>query len=317
VALPRFVSEFALGNAQVLYWLATLTRASYSPTSALFERAVRAVLPASYTVLFVPNGVAGTPGYGLITLPQGAIMVVSGTTQLSQWLEQVLENGLVDWTTAPGGPLPVASMTSYNTNANRVLAALNPTIPNDDQVLFVGHSMGGAVAQLCHYWCSKSTGNVRTDSRCVSFSAPKPGDARLRDAMRKGPQVFRRLQIEGDFVPILPPDLGIFNLAVPAPLQPVSTNWSRYKQPGQAYYVRADGTVTPGEEPFLPLLVTGAVVAVAAGNPLAPVNAHMPRTYTERLAAGFDPGARGSYPDNWQNPTDLPVVNADLAAVGL
>lgn len=312
----RFVSELPLSDPRVIYWLATLARATYAASDVLFRRAAYAVLPATYPVTFVANGPAASPGYGVLRLPQGAIVVISGTTQLGQWLDQVFSNALTDWSTAtPSGP-KISSMSSYIASANTIGAALGPLVPSDNQILFVGHSMGGGVAQLLHAQTSDAS-SPRSESRCLTFASPKPGDQRLSQLMRTGGQVYKRYNSAGDFVPSLPPDLGVFNLAVPGIFAPVSQGWAQYRPGGTATVLSPDGSTMEAGEPFFPVAVALALAAAAAGLPVAVIAPHLPRAFVDALAQQCPPVTNGSWPNNWQSPNDLVAVNSELATAGL
>lgn len=318
VALPRFVSEFPLGKPHVLYWLATLCRASYSPTSAFMQQAVQAVLPGTTPVTFVANSTGQlTPGYTIIKLPMGAIVVVSGTTNLGQWMDQIFNSYLTEWFSPLPANLPYKMQTLpiYYNAANTILAALANVVPNDQQILWVGHSMGGAIAQLLHATCTAGV-NERTPSRCCTFAAPKFGDRRAAANARSGSQVFRAYITDTDFVPSLPPDLTIFNVAIPQPLQAYSNNWANFRRPGVLYAVAGDGTIDTADEPSIYLQVAAAVLAAGVGAPIALGATHQMQTFVARfynsIGSASDPA-----PTNWNDPTQITRVNANLTAAGL
>lgn len=313
--LPRGVSDFPLRSNLVIYWLATLSRATYSANGTLFTSAVRAVLPPGYPVTFVPNQAVPNPGYGIIKMPLALIVVISGTTNLGQWQDQIFS----------GSPVPLdifgdnstdksQTMASYKSAADAINTAINAA-STSLPVLLVGHSMGGAVAECLHYRYCHGT-DPRPPSRCVTFGAPKPGNAYMVRNMRTGQQVFRRVMISGDPVPALPPDLSALRALAPPPFRGVASSWDKYQQPGQAYYLNNQGLLNPGDEPFLPTLMIGAMLQAALGNPLAIVDAHRPRTFVNYLRNGFmsfdDPVTR-----YWGNAATLNVVNGALTAEGV
>lgn len=314
---PRRPSEFPLGNLYVLYWLATLTRASYSPTPAFMQRAVRAVLPVGDQITFVPNGAGLTPGYTVIKLPLGAIVVVSGTTNLGQWMQQIFNGGMQEWVGPPPGNeiMKMGSQPVYISAANALITALTPLVPNDQQILFVGHSMGGAVAQLLHA-VQGLRGAPRSPSRCCTFAAPKMGDNRAKYAARIGQQVFRAYIIDTDFVPSLPPDLGVLQLAVPEAFRAQSASWASFKRPNGLYAVNERGESDTIEEPFFPIQVGLALVAAAAGAPVQFLAAHAPATFVARF---YDAITRQgtAVPQGWNDANALLEVNRDLTAAGL
>lgn len=314
-ALPRGVSDFPLKSPIVLYWLATLARASYSPTNAFFQSAARAVVPASYPITFVPNGPAGTPGYAIITLPLCLIVVVSGTTNLGQWQDQIFSGDLVSSEIYGSASVDKGNtMASYKTSAdtiNTAIAGISATLP----VLLVGHSMGGAVAQVLHYRYSQNPLG-RGVPRCVTFASPKPGNSNLVGGMRTNSTHFRRLIISGDFVPALPPDLGLLRVVAPAVFRGVADTWARYRSAPPAYYLNRSGVLTAGDEPFIPALMIAALITASLGQPLALLDVHLMKTFVTYLRASFT-SFDESVTSNWGNPSTLEVVNAGMAAAGL
>lgn len=315
-AEPRNVNDFPLSRTPVQYWLATLARATYAPTGTLFTRAAQAVLPSSYPVTFTPNSGGAVPGYGVLKMPQGAIVVVSGTTSLGQWISQIFSSALQPLGDYGWGLLKPGTQAIYNVAAHAIYTALGPLVPNDQQILFVGHSMGGAVAQVLHALTSTEDA-PRVPSRCVTFGSPKPGDSRLSNTMRNGAQVHRRFLLEGDFIPALPPNLGLLRAAAPAAFQAVSGSWDNYRQPAVPYYVRASGSLDVQAEPFLPLLMIGAMVAASVGLPIEAPALHLMRRMTERLEAAMPGGIPDSQSEGWTDPNDLKAVNAALTQSGL
>jgi hypothetical protein len=314
---PRFISEFRLSSQWTLYWLATLCRASYAPAVDLFARAVQCVLPASYPITFVPNGAGLTPGYAIVKLPQGAIVVVSGTTNLNQWLEQTLNSAPYEFgkLTPPGPNAGVSTIQVYADAARNIWTALMPVVPNDEQILFCGHSMGGAVATLLH-GVSDAAPNQRVASRCVSFAAPKPGDQRLATLSRVGSQVYQRLIINNDFIPSLPPNLGLLNIVIPPPLRTPSLGWASFKHAAAPTTVSPIGQLETGSDPLLAVQIGQAILAAANGNPLAPADSHAISEYIARLYGALYPGG-AARPTNWTAPDQLTSVNAALTGAGL
>jgi Lipase (class 3) len=69
-------------------------------------------------------------------------------------------------------------------------------------VVFTGHSLGGAVATLMGYSVQKG-GDFRVDG-AYTYEAPRPGDANLARAMEADGFDVVRVTHEGDPVPVLP-----------------------------------------------------------------------------------------------------------------
>lgn len=314
---PRFVSEFRLTSKWVLYWLATLCRATYSVDGTLFTRAARAVVPMEYPITFIPNAAGLVPGYGIIKMPEGAVVCVSGTTNLPQWLDQVLNSAPYIWgkTTPPGPTGGVSTLSIYAAAAQAIWASLIPIVPLDDQILFCGHSMGGAIATLLH-GVAAADPNQRVPSRCVSFAAPKPGGILLASKTRITAQVYQRLIVDTDFVPSLPPNLNLINVLVPPPLRGVSDGWTSFQHAATPTVVEANGTVESGPDPLLLVQIIQAVAAAALGNPLAVTTDHLMTTFVGRLYQGVLQGTEAT-PTTWSNPNDLLQVNSLLTSLAL
>ncbi len=282
--LPRFASDFPLVDPWVRLWLAMLARASYSGSDGIVRSVAYLACGDDATVTFVPNDNTLNPGYIIIRLARGAVAVVSGTTNLGQWLEQIFSNTLVPLNklTHPGYRAG-RTMLAYQTAAQRVWAAL-AAVPNNDQVLWAGHSMGGAVAGLLHAAQGQPDLNGRVPSRCCTFAAPKAGDAALNNLMRTGSQVFARFIIADDVVPQLPPDLALPLMpGVPAALAAAAANWSLFAQPGGNLSVQANGVAQFESLALLPLLIARCLLAAAANQPVPIFDAHSLRAYTARF----------------------------------
>lgn len=317
-AVPLFITDFPLSQISTLYWLATLTRATYSPGGALFTQAARAVVPASYPVTFVANGGGNSPGYGIIKFPQFMVVCISGTTNLNQWLAQIFLNGLVDTSyPLPGGNDVAQTMAIYKTAADTIAGAITIAAGDDRPVLLCGHSMGGAIAMVLHYKYRALTPD-RKPSRCVTFAAPKPGDANLISGLRRTAQILRRLTINGDPIPSLPPSLPkAVALVVPAVLQPTVNTWSAYSQGGNLYYVDGDGNQQGGNEPNLPLFVAEYLIQVGMGRGIIPPVEHLMGSYVRRFRRNFGNQLPAVQTSRWTNPAILEQVNDLLSAAFL
>lgn len=315
VVRPRFVSDLPLNHPSVLYFLATLARASYAPTWDYTRACALALLGTDAGITFVANGAGLVPGYSVIKMPRGAIVTVSGTTNLGQWMQQVFNGNLTE-SIDPAHPnltFKFASIPTYLAAANTILGALVPLVPLDQQILWVGHSMGGAVAQILHACCDGHPSG-RVPSRCVTFAAPKAGDYRLANAARAGGFVFRAFVTDQDAVPALPPDLNVVRLAIPPAFQGVSDNWSRFDRPDGILAVGTNGNYDDAVEPNLALQVITYLAQAAAGQPVQLVPSHLMSNYVARFYVGQ---TGHSPPNNWSAYDSLAYTNAQMASVGL
>jgi pimeloyl-ACP methyl ester carboxylesterase len=314
---PRFASDFSLSSVYSLCWLATLARATYAPTATLFQQAV-AIVSTAYPVTFVANAAASsTPGYGLITLPQGAILVVSGTTNAQQWLAQVFQSQPVpiDKVDVPFGPRRrFYTMLPWWTSAAAIAPAL-AAIPLQNRVLYVGHSMGGAIASILAAVLS-SADNSRAPGRLCTFASPKPGDVNLTAMTRTSQQTYRRMWLSGDVVPMLPPDLSAVQVIVPGPLQQYVSGWASFQHAGTGWTFNSDDFPEEQDDQSVVALLVQTFAAMIAGQPLALADAHAMVSYTARLLSRISKGVAPA-PTNWANVPGLVTVNQALTAAGL
>lgn len=316
VVTPSFVSELPLSNPWVLAWLATLTRATYSPNGALFDRAARAVSSA-FTTSFTANSPdSPTPGYGVVHLPRSAIVVVSGTTNEGQWFQQLLNTSMVEWpkTDTFGVNGGLGTMAVWKAAAISIGTAI-AAIPAANQILWVGHSMGAAVATLLHAVMPRSSA-ARAPGRLVTFASPKPGDARLATLCRTGEQVYKRLWITGDLVPSLPPDISLINFAVPDVLRPVADSWALFRHPAPGLSVDTVGNLSGDEDETIGWQLAVAIGAVATGQPLSFSTAHSMVNFASRLTYNCLEVA-GATPTNWTSPIEVARTNVALTSAGL
>lgn len=310
--------QLILSNTPTLYALATLCRATYAPTSTQFGQVARAMFGGNVAVTFSPNSSATVPGYGIIVTPSGdAIVAVSGTTNLSQWLDQSVASALVP--TMFGLQDNANAVGVYLTAAIAIAAAVNSLVPSENSVMWIGHSMGGAVAAVLAY---KAQFDVRPGiQQLVTFAAPKPGDVSLSlDTYTSDLQTVR-LMIEGDIVPALPPDpdqfVQAFVATLPTAFQAVLNLWGQYRPINQTpLYLSSDSTRQFGDEPFILAPILTAIIAAAAGQPVPIVTQHRIATFCNYLSAGVGNWAN-QLSAGWANPTVIDTVNQSLNAMGL
>lgn len=313
--MPRAISELPLTSSWVMAWLATLARATYHNTDTYFARAAR-VVSSDYTTTYVPNAAdSSTPGYGVVHMPQGLIVVVSGTTNPGQWLSQTLRSTIVDWIKPQpfGTTRGVGTMAIWRDAAIAIGQALTP-MNKGQGIMYVGHSMGGAIASLMF----GNIGQFGVDGamiRLATFAAPQAGDVRLQAVTPTGSQVARRCYVQGDVVPMLPPDLSALNVVIPAELRPYTDSWALFLHSNTGYDLAEDGTLTPTPDPDVLQLLLAALTQAATGNPLALVRQHQMITYAERLVSAAV--LRGVPPTSWANRNDLVDVNVALTNAGL
>jgi triacylglycerol lipase len=306
-----------INNQVTLYFLATLCRASYAPTAAPTQQAANAAFGGSTVTHFTPNSSETVPGFSLIVTPgNDCIVVVSGTTNLAQWLEQTMTSSLVPTNASPIDNARAGQV--YLTAAQMIRTAILalPTPPNN--FLFTGHSMGGAVATVSAYLEYQ---NLQIpDLTLVTFAAPKAGDMSLSLDFPTSNPTTKRLVIQGDVVPALPPDPGFlakaFTLGLPFAFQTQLAYWASYFAVNQSLsYLASDGSLSYGNEPSIVSAFIACILAAVGGQPLPIVSQHAISTYCNYLGSNI--GFARQLALGWANPSALVSVNSGLAASGL
>jgi len=214
-------------------FLARLTESVYTSSRSAVESILALRYPGSLAVYYPPNTMP-QPGFVVSIIGTTTIVAISGTTNLLQWLGQVL-SGLVR-------PFNNGQFTTYSfwqAAANYVFARLSLTATDPDgQIVFVGHSYGGAVANLCGLVCK----NARKERRVsvLTFGSPKPGDDRLNLALRSLQHIH--LVADGDIVPYTPPSGTTATLLVWLVSSGVLRNCSSFAWLENSELLNEDGT---------------------------------------------------------------------------
>lgn len=218
-------------------------------------------------------------GSGSISFHRGGHLVVyiPGTTMTSQLLAQgsYFLQGPVQTGILSGGSMPLW--------ADGVIQALHHALSlnaSPDRVLFVGHSMGGAVSLLASAYL-KRRGVPVIDA--LTFGTPKPGDGlcaqECRDAMRS----LVQLANIGDPIPYLmlrkqDAPAWLFNVAL------WGVNWQEWRDCGAWHSIAEDGTISPGALGAGDVAELWALVKrIADGQTWLAPEAHYMPTYVERL----------------------------------
>lgn len=177
-------------------WAAKLTESVYANDEALTGIIALERYPLASVRYWGPLA-SFLPGSVILVIGSTTIVAMSGTQQSLQWLGQVLS-----------GLIPMANYANYSTyefwqvSATGISARYDSCNPNPNgQVVFIGHSYGGAVATLlaANFRLAIPTRRVS----CLTFGCPKVGDSRLNVVMRKTECIH--LVAEDDIVPYMPP----------------------------------------------------------------------------------------------------------------
>ncbi len=219
---------------------------------------------------------ATIPKYHWINSQSFSVMLFTGTDSIDQavnlvsaWSQRVPNN------TFPGLPTAMNDManivTSRMTTQGRVPA---------NRVFFVGHSLGGVVAQASAAVWKRSRPSSSVLS--VSFGAPRVGDRRFAQSQSQNSNT--RWMNDDDPVPLLPP-------SIPASLSyavglgnEVIGRWEQFVHGGGGVVLDVNGNPTAGELPPRGQIAGGAslanwVLKTAQGG----VTSHSMSDYYDRL----------------------------------
>jgi hypothetical protein len=186
-------------------------------------QAILQVRFAGATITF-REGTRLFPPYWTIVHPAYACALLSATATMRQALIEVIQ-GI-------RGPTDVGAYSTarlWLNYANFVIADLslqgvNDTIP----MLFVGHSYGGAASMLA---CAQiKIGRPRRYIRYLSFGAPKPGDRRLHEILKRDVRGLSLVN-SGDLIGAIPPDAITLASVSPILAVPGLLNWTRWEYP--------------------------------------------------------------------------------------
>lgn len=252
----------------------------YSSPSTAFSK-VQAYLGESYNYFSTFNGPGTFPGVIIAVNPARCIVFVSGTTNFYQLSVQAAQAVEPPANFGSYRTLPLWDQTTTQLLTMMTEAGVNPS----GEVAIVGHSYGGAVAQLAAYRLARAMPNRRRLS-LLTFGAPPIGDLGPRGF--PGTSVVASLICNvGDPVGSTPPDVAY--LTVLLPFIPLATfaAWNGWKKPRQTTRLHTDGTFQPSDtltldEHDLVVVLNG----ILAGGVLAVPASHYMAEYVKRLWFG-------------------------------
>jgi pimeloyl-ACP methyl ester carboxylesterase len=276
-------NDFDFNQCCTLLWLMTLIRCTYTNDAALVRRCFLAVLAPGTTTYSLPNTSVFFPGFGLGLLPWGAVVAISGTTNLQQWEDQIFLSPLVN-TNFPivgGGVDNSQVLQCYVDAANDLDGKLSHLVDEQQPLLLCGHSMGGVVAQVLAF--KLFLAGRRLGTRVCTFGQPKPGDALfLARGPWNGPDYFR-LSTLFDPAPQVPPFVPALPYPLPAPLAAFAARYSAHVPTGPLHTIDQTGTIVVGVQPDLSAFVLFMLLSAAVGAPVPVFSAHDSGTYTTYL----------------------------------
>lgn len=225
---------FRLNNRNDWIFVANAQTSLANDDFAALEEAFGALGPG---VVSHRRQIGGAPDVYVYVSDTYVIVLIQGTEGIPQLLAQVLGSGQVISFAFPG----------HVNGAQRFWAAnivqdldtfITPLLPTR-KVVFMGFSLGGAIAQLLgsHYKASAPEG-----LSILALGAPRAGDNLFVSNIQGQTQ---RIAMPGDPIPSLPPaDWSGLGSAYPVPgvLPP-----DHYARAGQGYVLDVNGTIGQGE----------------------------------------------------------------------
>jgi len=268
-----YVSSFEICSIQ--YFYATIIKWSYEGEFARIATAFRMLLGNAIQI----NSVAGAgvfPNVHVVQRPEFAVVVVDGTPN-NQTLAMQAFAGIVP-------PLDYGILSTYplwyavGQYVHNIVVACGVT--KDQKVMFAGHSMGSV--SLDTLAARYKFANPDRTIRMISFGSPKPGDVRLKNLLRKCPNIS--IVNEQDIVGSLPPDKFIlYPVALAFPLYGLFV-WDEWiKEPNRAR-MDINGKIALNVDPLIDTpLLTHLLEQIIALQPFEIVAPHFIEEYRRRI----------------------------------
>lgn len=231
------------------------------------------------------------------------VVSILGTRSNWQLAAEILSTQLVPWMGDEG---QIGAYYLYDMLF--VVAAIGKRIDPSYPTVFMGHSLGGATAEVLAAYAANSQG--RSVQAVYTLGAPKPGDATFASFL-KVPVL--RLENTGDIVPSLAQNVS--GLSAPANRLFLllkgykALTAGSYVQLGTPYTMNAEGLVTPGHYEYAPLTIAGVLLN-------GDISPHYNSEYLRRLLLNsFAPGELVPYANGYEKPWILAGLNQQPLAV--
>jgi Lipase (class 3) len=264
-------------------WAAQCMQAVYDMSLGDVGAVVAARYPLAQISTFFNTLNGPTPSHVVIVIGQTTIVVVAGTDPLLQWFGQIIssllplrDNGqyatLLLWVAASTVVLNTLSLASSNISG---------------QLVFVGHSFGGALANLCAVQTKQAIPARRVG--VLTFGCPKTGDERLVMLLRTVEQLH--LVADGDLVPYLPPSgttAAVINWLLPTPFR-LTTGPFQWMELSQLLLESGQRRYIPSENVPFASIAEMIVVWLASPSPPAVQWQHFLTNYMRLITCGTPP----------------------------
>lgn len=205
-----------------------------------FDLAYSTVLAAEVTTngryQFAPT--VALPGFMLVWGPDFVVAAIQGCSDLNHGIETMRGYG-----NTVGLPLGTGAANSYGISIAEVIRAKmnDQGIYNRKRHVYIGHSLGGLVANVLSLKCFQDGPN--REPSYTTFGQPKPGNVEYQQAARLIPGL--RWMNQADPVPYIMPSLeeAPFLLTNSTPAQ--ITGYGRLVQWGGGLQIDTDGNYVP------------------------------------------------------------------------
>lgn len=258
-----------------------------------------------FTYTSVANGPVLPPG-SVIAVGSEVFVFLAGTTNFFQVALQILYAGL--------GPVDLGGLSTnpvWYAAALAVEARMSAAGAGSQSVFyFVGHSFGGAVAEILAARMKQNRPDVL--SQVVTFGAPCPGDSRLRDLLIDARQ--RHYCIPTDPVPGMPPRNTTLFTFFPILSLLLRAQWAQITPPKSRVILGTRGEQDDSDDEFLPFSEFDFVSSlIAAGSPVPFFEDHAMAQYVTRLRLSCAPPGP---PFVFKNPLAVDWIGVSIKYLG-
>lgn len=280
------------------YWRACCCAAGYQADNAARLTAM-ATLVGATSVTTVPLGLPFPDRAYLLIFPAGVVVLVNGTTDPRQFITSAVGAAVV---LNPFGQGSVNSQ--FLLAALGALAALQPYLQAAAaaQVLYMGHSLGGAVSQLL----------AQRPQPWPVLGSWTCGQPRVGNSVWANGYTLPSLRYttSGDPVPLLPPAFSQLVDSTYLPTWPIPL--TSYRHVGKRLHVLLDGSILEPQE--APSWIEGTTYLLLTTSGTTDwIGSHATTAYACRVRQGIPVPWQGSNPE-WPLIGQLDTIMAPILA---
>jgi len=259
-----------------------------------------------FTYATATNGPVLPPG-SIIAVGSKVFVFLAGSTNFFQIALQILYAGFgpIDMGGLSTNPAWYATALAIETRMTAAGAGAQT------EFYFVGHSFGGAVAQVLAARMRQNRPAVLLN--VVTFGSPCAGDSRLV-ALLEGART-RHYCIPEDPVPGMPPRTFTLFSFFPILSLPLQIQWALIAPPKSRVLLGPNGEQVDSDDEFLPFSITDAVAnLIATGAPVDFAEVHAIARYVARMRLSWAPPGP---PFVFRNPLAIDWLNVTIKYLGV